>query len=149
MSSDLLNSAVANGSASSRMKHGVISGSQASKRMKKGVYMGNTRSSFPDYIVLPETVFSLSEKPVCSLEGHVDDILDLCWSESSQYLISSSMDKTVRLWDMKSKACLKLFVHSDYLTYIHFSPIDDNYFISGSLDGKVRLWNIPDRQVVD
>ncbi|KAG0502177.1 hypothetical protein HPP92_002249 [Vanilla planifolia] len=84
MSSDLLNSAVANGSASSRMKHGVISGSQASKRMKKGVYMGNTRSSFPDYIVLPETVFSLSEKPVCSLEGHVDDILDLCWSESSQ-----------------------------------------------------------------
>jgi WD40 repeat protein len=29
-------------------------------------------------------------------------------------LLSSSMDKTVRLWDTESKACLKTFAHSDY-----------------------------------
>ena len=29
-------------------------------------------------------------------------------------LLSSSMDKTVRLWDTASKACLKTFAHSDY-----------------------------------
>lgn len=29
-------------------------------------------------------------------------------------LLSSSMDKTVRLWDTESQACLKTFAHSDY-----------------------------------
>ena len=24
------------------------------------------------------------------------------------------MDKTVRLWDLESKSCLKLFAHNDY-----------------------------------
>ncbi|VAI15054.1 unnamed protein product [Triticum turgidum subsp. durum] len=66
------------------------------------------------------------------------------------------MDKTVRLWDTASKACLKKFSHSDYgrerrcaVTSIQFNPVDDRYFISGSLDAKVRLWSIPNRQVVD
>ncbi|KAL4390589.1 hypothetical protein AHAS_Ahas03G0160200 [Arachis hypogaea] len=59
------------------------------------------------------------------------------------------MDKTVRLWQLSSKSCLKIFSHSDYVTCIQFNPVDDRYFISGSLDAKVRIWSIPDRQVVD
>ncbi|KAL6999481.1 hypothetical protein U1Q18_000642 [Sarracenia purpurea var. burkii] len=59
------------------------------------------------------------------------------------------MDKTVRLWHLSSKSCLKIFSHSDYVTCIQFNPVDDRYFISGSLDAKVRIWSIPDRQVVD
>lgn len=31
-----------------------------------------------------------------------------------QLLLSSSMDKTVRLWDLESKTCLKMFAHNDY-----------------------------------
>ncbi|OVA13209.1 WD40 repeat [Macleaya cordata] len=101
-----------------------------------------------DHIVMPESVFALSEKPICSFQGHLADVLDLSWSKS-QYLLSSSMDKTVRLWHMASNSCLKMFTHSDYVTCIQFNPVDDRYFISGSLDAKVRIWSIPDRQVVD
>ncbi|XP_043688618.1 WD repeat-containing protein 44-like isoform X2 [Telopea speciosissima] len=101
-----------------------------------------------DHILVPETMFALSEKPICSFRGHLDDVLDLSWSKS-QYLLSSSMDKTVRLWHMSSTTCLKIFSHSDYVTCIKFNPVDDRYFISGSLDAKVRIWSIPDRQVVD
>lgn len=101
-----------------------------------------------DHIKVPETVFGLSEKPICSFQGHSDDVLDLSWSKS-QLLLSSSMDKTVRLWNLSSKNCLKIFSHSDYVTCIQFNPVDDRYFISGSLDAKVRIWSIPDRQVVD
>ncbi|MQL93544.1 hypothetical protein Taro_026196, partial [Colocasia esculenta] len=101
-----------------------------------------------DQIVVPETVFALSDKPVCSFHGHREDVLDLSWSKS-EYLLSSSMDKTVRLWHMSSNSCLKVFSHSDYVTCIQFNPVDDDYFISGSLDAKVRIWSIKDRQVVD
>ncbi|KAL8171898.1 hypothetical protein V2J09_023702 [Rumex salicifolius] len=106
------------------------------------------KSVSSDHIVVPETVFGLSEKPFCSFTGHLDDVLDLSWSKS-QLLLSSSMDKTVRLWSMSSKTCLKIFSHIDYVTCIQFNPVDDRYFISGSLDAKVRIWSIPDRQVVD
>ena len=99
-------------------------------------------------IYVPDSVFGLSDKPFCSFHGHLDDVLDLAWSKS-QHLLSASMDKTVRLWNMSSQTCLKVFSHSDYVTCIQFNPVDDRYFISGSLDAKVRVWSIPDRQVVD
>ncbi|XP_072988843.1 uncharacterized protein [Typha latifolia] len=118
------------------------------ERKRRAKVPGSRKSVSSDHLMVPEHVFALSEKPVCSFRGHVDDVLDLSWSKS-QYLLSSSMDKTVRLWHMSSKSCLKIFSHSDFVTCIQFNPVDDRYFISGSLDEKVRIWSIPDRQVVD
>ncbi|KAL8141358.1 hypothetical protein V2J09_007379 [Rumex salicifolius] len=118
------------------------------ERKRRGRSSFSRKSMSLDHIVVPDTVFGLSEKPVCSFQGHLDDVLDLSWSKS-QLLLSSSMDKTVRLWDLSSKICLKTFSHSDYVTCIQFNPVDDRYFISGSLDAKVRIWSIPEGQVVD
>ncbi|KAK3139463.1 hypothetical protein QOZ80_5AG0383670 [Eleusine coracana subsp. coracana] len=115
---------------------------------KKSVKGKSGRDALPEHLVVPDKMFALAEQPACVLEGHNDDVLDLTWSKSDQ-LLSSSMDKTVRLWDTEKQVCLKTFTHSDYVTCIHFNPVDDRYFISGSLDAKVRLWSIPNRQVVD
>lgn len=118
------------------------------EKKRRGRTSISRKSVSLDQILVPETVFALSEKPFCSFQGHLDDVLDLSWSKT-QHLLSSSMDKTVRLWHLSSKSCLKIFSHSDYVTCIQFNPVDDRYFISGSLDAKVRIWSIPDRQVVD
>ncbi|XP_026392268.1 WD repeat-containing protein 44-like isoform X1 [Papaver somniferum] len=119
-----------------------------SEKKRRGRKSISRKSISLDQVKVPESVFALSEKPICSFRGHLDDVLDLSWSKS-QLLLSSSMDKTVRLWHMASNSCLKIFSHSDYVTCIQFNPVDDRYFISGSLDAKVRIWSIPDRQVVD
>jgi WD40 repeat protein len=82
----------------------------------------------------------------CSYHGHTVDILDLSWSKN-YFLLSSSMDRTVRLWHISRKECLCCFQHVEFVTAIAFHPRDDRYFLSGSLDGKLRLWNIPDKRV--
>ncbi|KAG8376889.1 hypothetical protein BUALT_Bualt09G0111000 [Buddleja alternifolia] len=116
------------------------------EKRKKGAKKSS--DSIPEYLNVPETVLALSEKPICTFKGHKEDVLDLSWSKS-QLLLSSSMDKTVKMWDLETKTCLKTFVHNDYVTCIQFNPVDDDFFISGSLDAKVRIWNTRDRKVVD
>lgn len=85
-------------------------------------------------------------KPIHEWKGHTSDILDISWSKNN-FLISSSMDKTVRLWHISRKECLCAFQHPDFVTSIAFHPKDDRYFLSGSLDSKLRLWSIPDKKV--
>lgn len=84
--------------------------------------------------------------PFCKYKGHTAALLDLSWSKNF-FLLSSSMDKTVRLWHISRRECLCCFQHIDFVTAIAFHPRDDRYFLSGSLDGKLRLWNIPDKKV--
>ncbi|XP_074658435.1 WD repeat-containing protein 44-like isoform X2 [Tubulanus polymorphus] len=85
-------------------------------------------------------------KPFCMYRGHTADLLDVSWSKN-YFILSSSMDKTVRLWHISRKECLCSFQHIDFVTAIAFHPRDERYFLSGSLDGKLRLWNIPDKKV--
>ncbi|KAJ0962121.1 hypothetical protein J5N97_029949 [Dioscorea zingiberensis] len=115
---------------------------------KKSKSRSMKRSSDSACVVVPPYVFQISEKPIHEFRGHVGDVLDLSWS-NNQYLLSSSTDKTVRLWQVGCNSCVKVFSHSDYVTCIQFNPVDESYFISGSIDGKIRIWDIPRCRVVD
>ncbi|KAK7854795.1 wd repeat-containing protein 44 [Quercus suber] len=98
--------------------------------------------------ILPTKVFRIWEKPLHEFQGHSGDILDLSWSTKG-FLLSSSVDKTVRLWQVGCDRCLRVFSHNNYVTCVNFNPVDGNYFISGSIDGKVRIWEIVGCKVVD
>ncbi|KAK8857016.1 WD repeat-containing protein [Apiospora arundinis] len=84
--------------------------------------------------------------PIREFVGHTGEILALSWSKNN-FLLSSSMDKTVRLWHMSRKECLCTFKHKDFVTSIAFHPRDDRFFLAGSLDSVLRLWSIPDKAV--
>ncbi|KAK6936651.1 WD40 repeat [Dillenia turbinata] len=99
-------------------------------------------------VIFPPKVFHILEKPLHEFCGHTGEILDLSWSKNNN-LLSSSVDKTVRLWRIGCDHCIKVFAHNNYVTCIQFNPVDDDYFISGSIDGKVRIWAISDCRVVD
>ncbi|KAK4946751.1 hypothetical protein LTR10_014253 [Elasticomyces elasticus] len=85
-------------------------------------------------------------KLVREYDGHTSSILDLSWSKNN-FLLSSSMDKTVRLYHVTRAECLCAFKHNDFVTSIQFHPRDDRFFLAGSLDSKLRLWSIPDKNV--
>lgn len=85
-------------------------------------------------------------QPLREYEGHASTILDLSWSKNN-FLLSSSMDKTVRLWHVSRSECLCTFKHNDFVPSICFHPKDDRFFLAGSLDSRLRLWSIPDKSV--
>ncbi|KAJ8557393.1 hypothetical protein K7X08_003018 [Anisodus acutangulus] len=107
----------------------------------------NKKSCYTSVIV-PEKAFKIDESPLHEFHGHTASVLDLAWS-SSNCLLSSSKDKTVRLWEVSLDGCQGVFHHKDYVTCIQFNPVNENIFISGSIDEKVRIWGVPEKRVLD
>lgn len=99
-------------------------------------------------VVLPPKIFRILEKPLHEFHGHRGEVLALSWSRNG-YLLSSSVDKTARLWQVGQDQCRGVYSHNNYVTCVEFNPMDDNFFISGSIDGKVRLWEVHGCRVID
>ncbi|KAK8957774.1 hypothetical protein KSP39_PZI001458 [Platanthera zijinensis] len=122
------------------------------KRFKKS--RSFLKTSDPARVVVPPEIFQISsDKPLFEFHGHKGDVLDLAWSKD-KYLLSCSVDKTVRLWELGCADCLqeaKIFIFpcNHEVTCVQFNPIDEKYFLSGSIDGKVRIWEILARRVVN
>ncbi|CAM0137998.1 unnamed protein product [Umbelopsis sp. WA50703] len=93
----------------------------------------------PDTYVVDELFVTT---PVREFTSHNGAVLDLSWSKNN-FLLTSSMDKTARLWHVDRNDCLCIFQHYDIVTSVEFHPKDDRYFLSGSIDAKLRIWNIP------
>ncbi|KAM9249284.1 LOW QUALITY PROTEIN: WD repeat-containing protein 44-like [Dugong dugon] len=86
-----------------------------------GVYSGTDED--PDDKNAP-----FRQRPFCKYKGHTADLLDLSWPKN-YFLLSSSTDKTVRLWHISRRECLCCFQHIDFVTAIAFHPRDDRYFL--------------------
>ena len=92
-------------------------------------------------------LYFVNEKPIIELSEHKKDITDLSWSSFKySYLLSSSLDNYVFLWDIsKNNNCLiEKFRHDDYITCIQFSPANENIFITGCFDKFFRIYSIKD-----
>ncbi|CAL0327578.1 unnamed protein product [Lupinus luteus] len=118
-------------------------------KVKHDISCSQRKNSSQSLNAFPNKILQIEESPLQEFYGHSGDVLDLAWS-SSDILLSSCTDKTVRLWQIGYNGCRSVFHHKDYVvTYIQFNPVDENYFISGSIDGKVRIWGVFEERVVD
>ena len=89
----------------------------------------------------------LSTQPI-ALSGHKADIIDISFSPS-HFILSASIDHTVRLWHPSKNAALSIFQHPDFVTAVNFNPLDDRTFASVCFDRKVRVWSIMDHRVTE
>src|SRR5262249_45835640 len=66
----------------------------------------------------------------------------VAFSPDGKTVVSGSIDRTVRLWDVATGQSLRtLQGHTDAVESVAFSP-DGKTVVSGSRDGTLRLWAV-------
>jgi WD40 repeat protein len=83
-----------------------------------------------------------------TFKGHVWGVNSVCFSPDGRYALSGSwdilgsLDKTLKLWDVKTGECLRTFEgHEGGVISVCFSP-DGRYALSGSVDDTLKLWDV-------
>ena len=80
-------------------------------------------------------------KPLKSFHGHNHFVSCLALNSDSTKLVSSSWDKTIRLWDIPSAKSDVIFKgHTKDVLSVAFSH-DERLIFSGSMDNTLRYWN--------
>jgi WD40 repeat protein len=92
--------------------------------------------------------FDVFGKLINTFDGHTNDITDLLVTLDRKYLISSSKDKTIRVWDIvNAKEESKLENHTWAVTDIDIDPFS-TYLVSCGLDGLVNLYDVKTRTLI-
>jgi WD40 repeat protein len=66
----------------------------------------------------------------------------MAFSPDGTILATAGVERTVRLWDVKSGTMLRALPHDDELMAVAFSP-DGTLLASGGYDNTIVLWGIP------
>ncbi len=76
-----------------------------------------------------------------TFEAHSDYIRSIAVHPTQPYMLSSSDDMTIKLWDWDKKwQCIQVFEgHTHYVMNVMFNPKDTNTFASCSLDRTIKV----------
>ncbi|KAJ0063653.1 hypothetical protein NL108_004772, partial [Boleophthalmus pectinirostris] len=77
-------------------------------------------------------------------EAHADYIRCIAVHPSQPFILTSSDDMLIKLWDWDRKwLCCQVFEgHTHYVMQIVINPKDNNQFASASLDRTIKVWQL-------
>ncbi|XP_058110469.1 uncharacterized protein LOC131253478 [Magnolia sinica] len=89
------------------------------------------------------TVCTVSQPPsvLQQLRGHSKDVTDFDFSSNNQYIASSSMDKTVRVWDVTKGHCIRVIYGVSSQLCIRFHPVNNNFLSVGNGNKEITVIN--------
>ena len=90
-------------------------------------------------------LFNKKEKKFTMFLAHNDTVLSI--DAIDDLLITSSKDKTIKLWKMREKEISYELVatfkgHLESIGCVALSPKTTSFFISGSVDKSIKVWSV-------
>ncbi|KAJ6825790.1 WD repeat-containing protein 13 isoform X1 [Iris pallida] len=97
------------------------------------------------------TVCLLSDPPSVfqQLRGHSKAITDFDFSSNNQYIASSSMDKTVLVWEITKGNCIRVIYGTSSQLCIRFHPVNNNLLLVGNANREISVINFSTGRVVN
>ena len=86
---------------------------------------------------------TLSARLRYTITDHTEVLRQIAFSPDGQFLATSSVDSTVRIWRMSDGKLARMIRHPEAVTSVAFSP-DGQSLVSVSYDGAARLWRVGD-----
>ncbi|ODV63472.1 rRNA-processing protein UTP21 [Ascoidea rubescens DSM 1968] len=82
-----------------------------------------------------------TKRIIRQLFGHTNRITSLDFSPDGRWIVSSSLDSTLRVWDLPTGNCIDGFKISNIITNLKFSPNGDFLATSHVNGNGISLWN--------
>ncbi|XP_065648719.1 transcription initiation factor TFIID subunit 5 [Hydra vulgaris] len=99
-------------------------------------------SSVQLWSLTPKIFFDEKKSESVTLRGHSGVVYQTHFLPNDSHLLTSSKDKSVRLWSLKEKKCLSEYRGHDSTVWdVTSSSPNATYFVSASFDRTLRLWN--------
>ncbi|KAG4969096.1 hypothetical protein JHK87_034747 [Glycine soja] len=97
------------------------------------------------------TVCSVSENPsvIKQLNGHSKDVTDFDFTSNNQYIASSSLDKTVRVWEIAKGICIRVIYGVSSQLCIRFHPVNNNFLSVGNANKEINVFNFSTGRVIN
>lgn len=81
-----------------------------------------------------------SPRKVFTLKGHRKEIIDFDWSMTNDYIVSVSLDKTLRIWDAQLGKCIGNVDTQEAMSCCLFHPLNNNRILVGSYSSSNLIW---------
>jgi WD40 repeat protein len=115
-------------------------------QIKDGSYDLNTNPSFQDVTQIKAFISKLLNQGSLqfNLIGHTDEITTFAFSPNGQTLVSASVDKTIKVWNLKTgKSISTLKDNKAYIiTQMSVSSNSQLLATAGIEENAIRLWNL-------
>ncbi|CAH1444819.1 unnamed protein product [Lactuca virosa] len=97
------------------------------------------------------TVCTVSESPsvMKKLIGHSKDVTDFDFTMNNHYIASSSLDKTVRVWDIPKGLCIRVIYGVAPQLCIRFHPVNNNFLSVGNANREISVFNFSTGRLTD
>ena len=83
-----------------------------------------------------------THKQFLSLYGHKLPITSFAVSSDDAYMVTGSIDKDIRIWDLQFGYCIKtIYAHKLPVSCVRFIQ-DTHYLITGGRDGFIKFWDM-------
>lgn len=83
------------------------------------------------------------------LKGHTGSVHSCQFFDADKYILSSSEDSTVKLWNSKTLECVHTFCDNQCLAILkaHVAP-DNKSFVTAGVDKRLLHWNLETNQIM-